>query len=118
MLLLQRHGQIKANRQGLWHGSTDSPLTWLGRRQARRTARRLTRRQPPVEAIVTSPLQRCRATADAAARALGLTVSEHHDLREMDLGEWEGESFEALQRERGLFTTLATDGDFFAPGGR
>ena len=33
-LLLLRHGQIKANRQGRWHGSTDSPLTWRGRRQA------------------------------------------------------------------------------------
>ncbi|MFM7119070.1 MAG: phosphoglycerate mutase family protein, partial [Gammaproteobacteria bacterium] len=36
-LLLVRHGQIRANIKGHWHGSTDSPLTWTGHRQARKT---------------------------------------------------------------------------------
>ena len=32
-LLLVRHGQIEANARGRWHGSTDSPLTRIGRQE-------------------------------------------------------------------------------------
>ena len=43
-LLLLRHGQIKANRQRRWHGSTDSALTLKGRIQAKLTSRALRKR--------------------------------------------------------------------------
>jgi broad specificity phosphatase PhoE len=116
-LLLLRHGQIKANRQGRWHGSTDSPLTWRGRREARRTARHIQASQPPVCAIYTSPLARCRDTADIIARRLGLPASIHPDLREYAIGEWEDTPFSDLAA-RHQFVELATaDHDFAPPGG-
>ena len=86
-IMLLRHGQIRANRQGRWHGSTDSPLTWRGRRQARRTARHLAGAAPRVEAIYSSPLSRCRDTAGAIAQALSLEVEVHDGLREYALGD-------------------------------
>ncbi|MEU1944212.1 histidine phosphatase family protein, partial [Streptomyces sp. NPDC020125] len=46
-----------------------------------------------IQAIVTSPLRRCRETADAVARRLGLDVRVEEGLRETDFGAWEGLTF-------------------------
>lgn len=116
-LLLLRHGQIKANRLGRWHGSTDSPLTWRGRLQARRTARYIQATEPPVRAIYSSPLIRCRATADAIARRLGLEVNIHPDLREYCIGEWEDTPFTDLAARYQFIEVATTDHDFAPPGG-
>lgn len=116
-LLLLRHGQIKANRQGRWHGSTDSPLTWRGRRQAARTARHLAAQAPTVGAIYSSPLGRCRATADIIGRRLGLPVQIHTDLREYAIGEWENMRFEELARRHRFVERATRDHHFAPPGG-
>lgn len=72
-LILLRHGQILANREGLWHGSTDSPLLARGRRQALRAGRELARREAAgdwaLTAAYSSPLQRCRGTGALALTA-------------------------------------------------
>jgi phosphoserine phosphatase len=115
-LLLVRHGQIKANRLGRWHGSTDSPLTWRGRRQAKRTARHIRTTQPAVRAIYSSPLTRCRDTAGIIADSLGLEVEVHHDLREYAIGEWEGKTHKELATAF-QFVELATGDHHFAPPG-
>jgi broad specificity phosphatase PhoE len=116
-LLLIRHGQIKANKLGQWHGSTDSPLTRHGRRQARRTAHHVREHFAPLQAIYSSPLRRCRHTAEAIAAATGLEVRVHEGLREYAIGDWEGMSFQELQ-ERHRFVEVATrDHDFAPPGG-
>jgi ribonuclease H / adenosylcobalamin/alpha-ribazole phosphatase len=116
-LLLLRHGTIKANRQGRWHGSTDSPLTWRGRREARRTARHVTATEPPVTAIYTSPLARCRDTAAIVGQQLGLTAEEHPDLREYAIGEWENLRFKELAARYRFVEQATTDHDFAPPGG-
>lgn len=116
-LLLLRHGQIKANRQGRWHGSTDSALTWRGRRQAARTARHLARQQTPVRAIYSSPLNRCRTTAEAVGQRLGLPVHIHNDLREYAIGEWENLRFEELVRRHRFVARATEDHEFAPPGG-
>lgn len=116
-LLLLRHGQIKANRLGRWHGSTDSPLTWRGRREAKRTATHIRTTQPTLRAIYSSPLARCRDTAQIVAEGLGLEVEIHFDLREYAIGEWEDKSFKELAAQH-QFVELATgDHDFAPPGG-
>ena len=68
-----RHGQIKANVERRWHGSTDSPLTWRGRRQAKRTGRHL-RQQHQLTAVYASPLIRCQDTARFASRHTKLEI--------------------------------------------
>ncbi|MFW6092763.1 MAG: histidine phosphatase family protein [Pseudomonadota bacterium] len=116
-LLLLRHGQIKANKQGRWHGSTDSPLTWRGRRQAKRAARFVRGTEPPVRAVYSSPLTRCRDTAHVVAESLDLEVTVHPELREYAIGDWEGMPFRELAT-RYQFVELATgDHDFAPPGG-
>src|SRR6056297_391960 len=116
-LLLLRHGQIKANRQGRWHGSTDSPLTWRGRREAKRTARHIHVTQPPVRAIYSSPLERCRDTATVVAQRLGLEIQVHQDLREYAIGDWEGTPFRELASQYNFVEAATGDHDFAPPGG-
>ena len=115
-LLLMRHGQIRANVDGLWHGSTDSPLTWRGRRQAKRAARFL-KRNERISAIYTSPLERCRNTAGAVAAMLNLPVEVHPELREYAIGEWEGLPFRYLHKQHDFMNLARADLHFAPPGG-
>ncbi|MEZ5560764.1 MAG: histidine phosphatase family protein [Pseudomonadales bacterium] len=116
-ILLLRHGQIRANRQGRWHGSTDSPLTWRGRRQAKRTARHLLQQAAPLGAIYSSPLQRCRHTAQTVADRLQLPVVVEPDLREYAIGEWEDMPFRVLAEQHRFIEMATSDHDFAPPGG-
>ncbi|MEQ8861358.1 MAG: histidine phosphatase family protein [Pseudomonadales bacterium] len=116
-LLLLRHGQIKANRQGRWHGSTDSPLTWRGRRQARRTARYVAALEPGIDAIYSSPLVRCRDTAATIGDLLNLNVNVHPHLHEYAIGEWENMRFSDLADRHRFVETATRNPDFAPPGG-
>lgn len=116
-LLLVRHGQIRANVEGCWHGSTDSPLTWRGRRQASRTARHLAKTPKPPTHIYSSPLERCRHTAEQIARQLDLPASVEDDFREYAIGEWEGMRFADLASEHDFVTRANADPHFTPPGG-
>ena len=114
--LLLRHGQIRANKVGRWHGSTDSPLTWLGRRQAKRTGRHL-KRQGDISAVYASPLQRCQRTAYYATRDLGLEIQTLDGLQEMGIGEWEDTSFRELVDRHDFINRVTRDIHFAAPQG-
>jgi broad specificity phosphatase PhoE len=116
-LLLIRHGQIRANVRGRWHGATDSPLTAIGRRQAQRLARRVARDWADLGTIYSSPLQRCRDTAEAIARPLGCPVLLEDDLREYSVGELEDCSFAALHERHDFFQRIRRDRDFAPRGG-
>ncbi len=115
-LVLVRHGQIGANRDGRWHGSTDSPLTWRGRRQAKRTAKTLMQRGHAFEAIYVSPLGRCRNTAAPSAKMFQLEAQVHHDLREWSIGDWEDLPFSFLAREHDFMNEVRRNPEFTPPG--
>jgi probable phosphoglycerate mutase len=70
-------------------------LSDTGRSQAESTAARLA--GLPVAAVYSSPLERCRQTAEAIAAALGLPVTTHDGLAEADYGEWTGQKIEDLR---------------------
>jgi broad specificity phosphatase PhoE len=116
-LLLLRHGQIHANRKGLWHGSTDTPLTWRGRRQVKATARHVHANHHPIAAIYTSPLARCLATAVGIAERLDMEPVIVDDLREYAIGEWEGLPFRDLAETHEFVDRATADPDFAPPGG-
>lgn len=115
-LLLLRHGQIKANRQRRWHGSTDSPLTIKGRVQANLTSRAL-RQRPTVEAVYTSPLQRCRHTGSLASAHLPHESKVVDGLAEMSIGDWEGKKFTQLYTQHRLLERCNEDFDWRPPNG-
>jgi broad specificity phosphatase PhoE len=87
-ILLARHGESDWNRSQQWQGFADRPLTDLGRQQAVELAHRLA--DAELDAVYSSDLQRARDTAETVARAKGLTVETTPDLREVDVGSWEG----------------------------
>ncbi|WP_016906708.1 bifunctional RNase H/acid phosphatase [Streptomyces xiaopingdaonensis] len=98
--VLLRHGETLLTPQKRFSGSggTDPELSEAGRAQARAAADALAARGT-VEAVVTSPLLRCRETAEVVAARLGLEVRTEEGLRETDFGAWEGLTFREV-RER------------------
>jgi len=120
VLTLVRHGQTSANLDGVWHGSTNTPLTPHGHRQAEAAAAWIEAHHHPVQAVgrvYASPLDRAHHTAQAIGRRLRLEPTLDPTLAEYDLGEWEGLGFEELFREKRLFENLARDPHYAPHGG-
>lgn len=122
ILTLVRHGQTSANLDGVWHGSTNTPLTDHGHRQAAATAAFLaahhfTTHPDPIRHIYASPLDRAHHTARAIAARFSLEPQLVPDLAEFDLGSWEGMSFHTLFEERRLFHHMKQDPHYAPHGG-
>ncbi|MFE7183799.1 bifunctional RNase H/acid phosphatase [Streptomyces erythrochromogenes] len=98
--VLLRHGETALTPQKRFSGSggSDPELSPAGRRQAAAVAEALAARGT-VQTVISSPLLRCRETAQAVADRLGLDVTVEQGLREVDFGAWEGLTF-ADVRER------------------
>ncbi|MCY0931601.1 bifunctional RNase H/acid phosphatase [Streptomyces sp. H27-H1] len=92
--VLLRHGETALTPQKRFSGSggSDPELSATGRRQAAAVAESLAARGT-VQSVISSPLRRCRETAQAVADRLGLTVTVEEGLREVDFGAWEGLTF-------------------------
>jgi broad specificity phosphatase PhoE len=87
-LLLARHGETDWNRARRWQGHADRPLTERGRGQAADLAARLD--EISLDAVYSSDLRRARDTALAVAESQGIDLIELPDLREVNVGSWEG----------------------------
>ncbi|MFT3921219.1 MAG: histidine phosphatase family protein [Myxococcales bacterium] len=79
-----RHGESLSNHAQRWQGQGDSPLSELGRKQARALGQRLAGRR--FDRVVASDLARAVDTA----RATGFAFEQERALREFDVGVWEG----------------------------
>ncbi len=107
-----RHGQSVANATETFAGHTDSPLTSLGRQQAREARPRLA--GISFTRALSSDLLRARDTADllladfrrgregegegegegkGKGSAITITISHHGELRERCCGTWENRRF-------------------------
>jgi probable phosphoglycerate mutase len=86
-LLLVRHGESTWNARGRWQGWADPPLSDLGRAQAEAAAPAAA----PIDAVVSSDLQRALVTAELMAAVLDIDeVHIEPDLRERDVGDFTG----------------------------
>ncbi len=92
--VLLRHAETALTPEKRFSGSggADPELSEKGHWQARRCAEALAARGS-VQAVVSSPLTRCRQTAETIAARLGLDVRVEEGLRETDFGAWEGLTF-------------------------
>jgi probable phosphoglycerate mutase len=94
-LLLIRHGESQAMVPGrpfpLVDGHGDPELAPEGRVQAEHVADRLAGH--PIDAIYVSTLRRTQQTAAPLAARIGITPVVEPDIREVHLGEWEGELY-------------------------
>lgn len=103
-LILVRHGESQANRHHIF-AEDHTPLTDLGRKQAKQVAGHIAARFNPT-AIVASPLERAKETAEIIGCELGLTVELVPGLEESDFGVLKGQSYEMYHR------TVLTDPTF------
>jgi probable phosphomutase (TIGR03848 family) len=98
ILVLVRHGATEQTGKRLYGRKPGIHLSQLGREQAAEVARRLS--GLPIEAVYSSPLERCLETAAPIADALGLQVRPEPGLLETEMGAWTGRTFGQVRRSR------------------
>lgn len=91
-LYFVRHGQTVWNVENKICGRTDSPLTPLGREQARALGLKIAQEGIQADQILYSPLSRARDTALEISNVTGIPAREDSRLIEQNLGKWEGTS--------------------------
>lgn len=113
-LIFIRHGLTAGNEQRRYVGQQDDqPLTEQGREQLR--AWQAQRRYPAAEALYVSPLLRCRETARILYPMLVPTVLP--SLIELNMGSFEGKTYEQLKDDAAYRTWIDTRGMTAPPGG-
>jgi broad specificity phosphatase PhoE len=92
-VLLLRHGQSEGNELGRFGGHGATPLTALGRAQATSVARALAL-EARIDAVYASDLPRAIDTAAPTATAFGVEIQTRPGLRERDVGDMTGLTFD------------------------
>ena len=114
-LLLVRHGHTDAAGKRLTGRAPGVHLNELGRRQAERLVERLDGVR--IDAIVSSPLERCRETAAPLAKARGRAVDVGRAWIEVGYGEWTGRSISQLRRTKLWRRVMFAPSNVRFPGG-
>lgn len=107
MITVVRHGRTATNAAGCFLGHADPPLDAVGESQAQALGAAL----GAFDLVVSSPLQRCRATAEC----LGGPVEVDDRWIELDYGEWDGRALSSVTAEE--WRRWREDPHFAPPGG-
>ena len=111
-----RHGETTWGAQGRFVGRQEVPLSDRGRRQAVAVAQRLARLAPAL--VLTSPLGRCLATAEAITAVIGTPMQVENALLDGKLGDWSGRTPAEIAEEWPQeFAVWRSDPDAAPPGG-
>jgi probable phosphoglycerate mutase len=116
LLYLMRHGAIEAAQQRRFVGQIDPPLSPDGREQSERQGRQLT--NVSFSRAWCSDLKRAYQTAAIVCRDRGLEILPAPELREIDLGQWDGIAMSQIRAQfPDLWQARGEDiGDFRPPG--
>jgi probable phosphomutase (TIGR03848 family) len=114
-LLLVRHGRTDAAGKRLTGWAPGVHLNEDGRRQAERLVERLDGIR--VDAIYSSPLERCRETAAPLAKARRLSVHVRRSLIETGYGDWTGRSIAQVRKTKLWRTVEQVPSAIRFPGG-
>ena len=114
-IYLIRHGETDANVTNTIQGQSDVPLNGKGLHQAELAGARL--RKKHFDAIVSSDLSRAAVTAQTIAE--GRPVELTPLLREWDLGDWVGLSWDEIAEKFPEESAMFKSGnpDALVPGG-
>jgi len=96
-LHLLRHGQVEGFENKRYNGQGDIRLTDLGRQQSVVFSGRFQRQK--LSAIYSSDLYRCRFAADQIAMLQNIQPVYREELRELHIGDWQGQTWQQLQRD-------------------
>ena len=117
-VILVRHGRTTANAAGLLAGRADGVrLDNIGEAQANATGLRLA--AVPLVGVVSSPLERCRQTAQFILdHQPGVPLTPIEDgITECDYGQWQGRTLSELSTEKLWATVQAQPSAVTFPGG-
>lgn len=90
-----RHGESEANRDGVFSGRRDSPLTERGRAQARALVDVIA--DATFDRLIGTPLSRSLDTALVIARARRMPVYVEPELVEIDVGKKTGARYDEVR---------------------
>lgn len=96
--ILVRHGLSTANNTGVFCGQYDAPLTEEGFVQAKDVAKYVFENYK-IDAIYSSDLSRVIDTIAPTARLFNLEIIKTKELREIDVGSWQGKSLTQIEKE-------------------
>jgi probable phosphoglycerate mutase len=89
MIYFVRHGETVWNVENKICGTTDSPLTEKGHRQAAETGEKIRGKGIHADLILYSPLSRARETARHISEMTGIPMTEEPRLVEQCFGKYE-----------------------------
>jgi alpha-ribazole phosphatase len=92
---LIRHGQVVGHDQPRYNGQADVDITDVGIEQYHCLKERLAK--SPVSACYTSDLSRCTCGADIMCNQFGIEPVRRRELRELNIGIWEGLTWQQIQ---------------------
>jgi probable phosphomutase (TIGR03848 family) len=98
LVLFVRHGRTPTTGQVLPGRAKGLHLSDVGHQEAKNVAARIAGSLERVDAIYTSPLERCRQTAAPLARETGVKAIADKGLLECDFGDWTGAQLKTLAK--------------------
>ena len=109
---LLRHGEPVGGVR--YRGQTDDPLSHAGWQEMRRAIGT----ERPWQVIVSSPLSRCLAFAEALSEEAGIPLETDARLKEIGFGDWQGKTREEITRfDPGLVQRFYRDPTTYRPHG-
>ncbi|QAT50813.1 histidine phosphatase family protein [Caproiciproducens sp. NJN-50] len=103
-LIFVRHCEAEGNTKGVLQGRTDCDVSGNSAVQLELIALRL--RNEPFATVYSSPLKRAFKTAQAINQYHDLPIQIDPRLSEIDVGAWEGRSWEEIEREDALMVKI------------
>ena len=100
-VILVRHGEA-LGVSGRCIGQTDVPLSDAGASAVRELGAAMRGSFTVPARMVSSDLLRCTASAEILAASLGMSFTTDRRLREANFGEWDGKTWDELERDDGL----------------
>lgn len=102
-IYLIRHGEPDVPTYGkFFYSATDYKLSTDGETEARQTASWLKSQLVSGATIISSPLARCRRTAELIAEAMGVSADRviiDERIKEISCGDWEGMTFAEVKEK-------------------
>jgi probable phosphoglycerate mutase len=115
--VIARHGYSVANNEKRFSGQMDVELTNDGVIQAEETAKYVVENYK-IDKIYSSDLKRAKKTAELVASATNLPIIYDKDIREIDVGKWQGLTFdEVREKYPNTFELYKNDVGFGHPNG-
>ena len=96
-IFLARHGQTAWNKEMIFRGRKDLPLSEHGHAQARAVAEGLA--SEDLTAVYASPMARAAQTAEPLAEQKGLEIRRAEGIIDADFGRWQGMTIPQVQEQ-------------------